>query len=75
MASSQAVDVGTQLDAHHAPETNGRMSVCRRCGTQTEGPGGLHHVPHERQLDRSQRWLITEARMTSIDRARELRAP
>ncbi len=74
MASSEATGVGMQLDAHHAPETNGRMAICRRCGTQTEAPGGLHHVPNERQLDRSQRWLISEARMTSIDRARQLRA-
>lgn len=74
MASSQAVEVGIQLDAHHAPETNGRMAVCRRCGTQTEGPGGLHHAPHEQQLDRSQQWLVSESRTSSIDRARQLRA-
>jgi len=38
MASSEASYVGSQLDEHHAPETNGRMSVCRRCGTSTDGP-------------------------------------
>jgi hypothetical protein len=74
MISSEASFVGTQLDEHHAPETNGRMSVCRRCGTLTDGPKGEHHVPDERQLVRSNEWMIAQSRMRSIDRARELHA-
>ena len=50
MASTQATHIGTQLDEHHSPETNGRMSVCRRCGAQTDDPMGLHHSPFEGQL-------------------------
>ena len=41
---------GSQLDEHHAPETNGRMSVCRRCGSQTDSPAGQQHMPTDRQM-------------------------
>ena len=74
MVSSEASYVGIQLDEHHLPETNGRMSVCRRCGSQTDGPEGTHHAPREQQLVRANGWLISQSRMTSIDRARRLRA-
>jgi hypothetical protein len=71
MVTAEVSQVGTQLDEHHAPETNGRMSVCRRCGALTDGPGGLHHIPVERQLARSHEWLIAQSLLRSIDRARE----
>jgi hypothetical protein len=62
--------VGARLDEHHAPETNGRMAVCRRCGTQTDTPEGRQHVPSERQLTRSSEWLDAQARASRIDSAR-----
>ena len=65
--------VGAQLDEHHVPETNGRMSVCRRCGALTDTPAGAHHAPHQRQVDRSIDWLNAQARAQLIDRARRLR--
>jgi hypothetical protein len=68
MVSPDASHAGTQLDEHHAPETNGRMSVCRRCGSTTDGPVGLHHVPAERQLIRSNEWLIAQLRIKHVDR-------
>ena len=74
MVSSEAAYVGHQLDDHHAPETNGRMSVCRRCGSSTDGPVGLHHLPHERQLDRSSGWLIAQSQQSRVNELRELRA-
>ena len=72
--ASEATFVGTRLDEHHLPETNGRMSVCRRCGSQTDGPEGRHHAPKEQQLVRANGWLISQSRISSIDRARQLRA-
>ena len=73
VVSAKATYAGTQLDEHHAPETNGRMSVCRRCGTVTDGPVGLHHAPDERQLARSTEWLVSQSRVKDIDRTRQLR--
>jgi hypothetical protein len=70
---TSADTTGAQLDEHHVPETNGRMAVCRRCGSRTDGPGGLHHVPAERQVVRSTTWLLTQARISHIDQARERR--
>jgi len=64
--------MGARLDGDHIPETNGRMSVCRRCGTHTDTPEGRHHEPQERQLSRSDNWLIAEARRARIDKARGL---
>ena len=69
MASPQALQMGFRLDGHHAPETNGRMSVCRRCGAQTDGPNGLH-IPDERQLERALRWLDAQSLSSGIDRAK-----
>jgi len=66
---------GSQLDAHHAPETNGRMPVCRRCGSQTDGPAGAHHLPAERQMARIRDWLVAEAQRTHIQRVRQARRP
>ena len=66
---------GSQLDAHHAPETNGRMSVCRRCGSQTDGPAGLHHLPAERQLTRIGEWLTAESKRIRIAQLHDARQP
>jgi hypothetical protein len=77
MVSTESSSIGSQLDQHHQPETNGRMSVCRRCGTQTDDPAGHHHQPSERQLTRSGEWLQSQARVARIAQAqaRTLRNP
>jgi hypothetical protein len=74
MISAESSHVGAQLDAHHAPETNGRMSVCRRCGALTDSPAGLAHAPHTSQVDKSNQWLTAQSRLRQIDRARDLRS-
>ena len=74
MISAESSRVGAQLDADHAPETNGRMSVCRRCGALTDSPSGLQHTPHTSQVDRSNQWLTAQSRLRRIDEARELRS-
>lgn len=74
MVSPETSYVGIRLDEHHLPETNGRMSVCRRCGSQTDGPEGNHHAPRQQQLARANGWLISQSHISSIDRARQLRA-
>ena len=73
MTALECSQMGARLDDDHAPETNGRMSVCRRCGTHTDSPEGRHHTPQERQLARSSNWLIAEVHRRRIDRARGLR--
>jgi hypothetical protein len=74
MSSAESSDVGLQLDEHHLPETNGRISVCRRCGARTDNPIGLHHAPHDSQLERSGNWLIAQLRRQEIEAANERRA-
>jgi len=64
---------GDLLDLDHAPETNGRMSVCRRCGSQTDGPQGAHHFPSDGQMARIQEWLVAESQRVHIERARAAR--
>jgi hypothetical protein len=70
MASPEALQLGTRLDDHHLPETNGRMAVCRRCGAFTDGPEGIH-APRERQLARTSQWLETQSRMSHLAGARD----
>jgi hypothetical protein len=70
MVSPEASNVGERLDEHHCPETNGRMAVCRRCGAQTDGPEGHHHVPDGRRVARYNDWLDAQSRLSSIDRVR-----
>jgi hypothetical protein len=72
MDSPQGTEVGTRLDEHHTPETNGRMSVCRKCGAQTTGPVGGRHAPQERHEARSDEWLANQSQIRRIDRARGL---
>jgi hypothetical protein len=74
MTSSNALDVGAQLDAHHLPETNGRIPVCRRCGARTDDLAGSHHVVGESQAARSSEWLLAQARLWQIEQARIARA-
>jgi hypothetical protein len=69
VVSPEAQQLGSRLDEHHAPETNERMSVCRRCGAQTDGPKGLH-TPNEGQLERALQWLDAQSLRSGIDRAR-----
>jgi hypothetical protein len=71
MASMEPSDVGRRLDEHHSPETNGRMAVCRRCGAQTNGPDGHHHVPGESRVARSNDWLDAQSRLSNIHGVRE----
>jgi hypothetical protein len=75
MISAESSHVGAQLDEHHAPETNGRMSVCRRCGALTDSPVGLQHLPHATQVERANQWLTAQSRLREIDLARERRGP
>ena len=69
VASPEALQMGSRLDKNHVPETNGRMSVCRRCGARTDGPKGFH-IPDERQLERALRWLDGQSLSSGIDRAK-----
>ena len=66
-------DTGSRLDQDHAPETNGRMAVCRRCGSRTDGPDGGHHLPSEGQAARIREWLVAESQRVHIDRVRASR--
>jgi len=75
MSASEVILVGIELDTDHAPETNGRMSVCRRCGVLTDSPTGAHHAPDERQLDRSQSWLRMQTNRRHIVRMQSERHP
>jgi len=67
---AETLRVESQLDAHHMPETNGRMSVCRRCGARTDTPEGRRHVLSESQLTRSSDWLVAQSRLRHIENAR-----
>ena len=73
MSESDAPTVRNQLDEHHAPETNGRIPVCRRCGARTDSPAGLHHVVAESQVARSNEWLVAQSRLRDIESARSQR--
>jgi hypothetical protein len=70
MVSPEAQQLGLRLDEDHSPETNGRMAVCRRCGSFTDGPQGKH-TPRERQLARSIQWLDNESRISRLAGGRD----
>jgi hypothetical protein len=74
METSESVEIARRLDQHHTPETNGRMSVCRRCGARTDSPEGAHHVLQESQMSRSTEWLTAQSRLRDIEQARMMRA-
>jgi hypothetical protein len=69
MSETGTVVLGIELDADHVPETNGRMSVCRRCGARTDSPRGVHHAVNEAQSTRSRDWLRQQDRRRYILRA------
>jgi hypothetical protein len=73
MTSSESLHIAAQLDENHAPETNGRIPVCRRCGARTDSPTGSHHILQEGQLHRSSEWLMAQARLREIARSQLLR--
>jgi hypothetical protein len=72
--ATEPSEVGVQLDEHHLPETNGRLSVCRRCGARTDSPDGGHHLVSEARAVRSSEWLVAQARLRDIETARLQRA-
>jgi hypothetical protein len=65
-----ASQVALRLDKDHLPETNGRMAVCRVCGTTTDSPAGATHVPSERQVARAGGWLDERARLDRVEQAK-----
>jgi len=73
MNSPDSSQVAAQLDEHHAPETNGRIPVCRRCGARTDGPTGLHHVLQEDRVTQSSEWLSAQSRLRDIAQSKLLR--
>jgi hypothetical protein len=73
MTSSEYLHVAGQLDEDHAPETNGRIPVCRRCGARTDGPTGMHHVIQEGRVSRSSEWLVAQSRLRDIAHSQLLR--
>jgi hypothetical protein len=73
MNSPDSSHVAAQLDEHHAPETNGRIPVCRRCGARTDGPTGLHHVLQEGRVAQSSDWLSAQSRLRDIAQSKLLR--
>lgn len=73
MTSPESLHIAAQLDQHHAPETNGRIPVCHRCGARTDGPTGTHHVLQEGRESRSREWLVAQSRLADIAQAQSLR--
>jgi hypothetical protein len=74
MTSTECSQVAAQLDEHHAPETNGRIAVCRKCGARADGPNGLHHVVQTGRAGRSSEWLVAQSRLRDIEYSQALRA-
>ena len=73
MTSSECLHVAAQLDEHHAPETNGRIAVCHKCGARTEGPTGIRHVVQDGRAGRSSEWLVAQSRLREIAHSQMLR--
>ncbi|HEY1465590.1 MAG TPA: hypothetical protein VGF11_00940 [Acidimicrobiales bacterium] len=69
MAPSDASHVSIQLDEDHAPETNGRMPVCRRCGFRTEETSNRHAATDGHQAKAGQ-WLDNQALASRVAKAR-----
>jgi len=68
-ADPGADQLGARLDEHHGPETNGRIPVCRRCGTPTDAAHG-RHAPTDREVERGLRWIDAQSRRDRIELAR-----
>ena len=73
MAPEGEMHTGGQLDQNHSPETNGRMSICRRCGSRTDGAEGEHHMPSEQQISRIREWLVADSKKMDIKRSMDAR--
>ena len=73
MATDAEADLAKQLDDDHDPETNGRMAVCRRCGSRTDSPSGHNHAPLAQQLAQLGQWLDGQARLAHVERVRQAR--
>jgi hypothetical protein len=73
VATDAESQVAKQLDDDHDPETNGRMAVCRRCGSRTDSPTGHNHAPLEHQLHQLGEWLLGQARLAHVERVRQAR--
>ena len=71
--SPESLHLAEQLDSHHAPETNSRIAVCRKCGARTDGPTGVHHVVQEGRAGRSSDWLLAQSRLRDIAESQMLR--
>jgi hypothetical protein len=69
MAPSDTSQVSLLLDEDHAPETNGRMPVCRRCGFRTEEASNRHAATDEHQA-KAGRWLDNQALAGRVAKAR-----
>ena len=57
MAVPSETGLSDKLDEDHAPETNGRMAVCRRCGFRTVATAGESHAPTEANRTKATQWL------------------
>ncbi len=73
MTSPECLHVASQLDEHHAPETNGRIPVCHKCGGRTDGPEGAHHLIAAGRVGRSSEWLVAQSRLRDIADSKVLR--
>lgn len=73
MAGSEASRLGSRLDENHAPETNGRMAVCRRCGLRTAAATSDLHAPIEAEEARANRWLDAQVQTRRVAKARRAR--
>jgi hypothetical protein len=62
--------LGARLDEDHAPETNGRMAVCRRCGFRTAGATNDLHALIEAEEARANRWLDAQVHARRVEKAR-----
>jgi hypothetical protein len=71
MAPSDVSKLSTQLDQDHAPETNGRMTVCRRCGVRTEETSSRHEATEELQV-KAGRWLDSQALASRVAQSRRV---
>ena len=71
MAPSDVSLLSIQLDEDHAPETNGRMTVCRRCGFRTEETSSRHAATEEHKV-KAGRWLDNQALATRMAQSRRV---
>jgi hypothetical protein len=63
--------LGSRLDEDHAPETNGRMPVCRRCGFRTTGATSDVHALIEAEEARANQWLDAQAQVRRVAKGRD----